>query len=177
MLALAIASLASLDACAAAPAAPAVNLVDDSGNRWALADQHKPVVLTFGFTHCADTCPATLAKLSRLVDGAGTPAEIAFVTVDPQRDTPVVMRRFVKKFETPRARIVGLTGTPEQIDAVESAYHVWAQKVPGNHKNGGYDIAHAAVLFFIDASGRTRSLHDDGDPDAVLARALREAAT
>jgi protein SCO1/2 len=163
--------------CGRAPAAPAFTLTDDRGQAWSLAAQRgTPVVLTFGFTHCADTCPATLAKLSRLAAASGRPIEIAFVTVDPQRDSVAAMHRFVRQFEREGVRIVGLTGTPAQIDAVETAYHVWAQRIPGKHRTRAYDVAHSAVVFFIDGGGGIASLHDDGDSDAVLSRALREAA-
>jgi protein SCO1/2 len=170
-----------LAGCARTPSAPPIRLTDGSGSPWSLdAQRGKAVVVNFGYTHCADTCPETLAKLAHLVDGLGVQArevEIAFVTVDPQRDTPQALHVFVRRFETPNARIVGLTGTPAQISAVENAYHVWAQRIPGKHRNGEYDVAHSAVIFFVDQSGRLSSLHDDGDPDAVLARALREAAS
>ncbi len=163
--------------CGHTAASPVFTLTDDRGQAWSLASQRgAPVVLTFGFTHCADTCPATLAKLARLAGGreAKTPVEIAFVTVDPQRDSVPAMHRFVTRFDAGSAHIVGLTGTPDQIDAVERAYHVWAQRIPGR-RTGTYDIAHSAVVYFIDRNGTTRSVHDDGDSDAVLAAALREA--
>jgi protein SCO1/2 len=163
-------------ACSRVPAAPSFTLTDDAGRPWSLSSQRgAPVVLTFGFTHCADTCPATLAKLARLAgSSAKTPVEIAFITVDPQRDTVTAMHRFVNRFNEAGAHVVGLTGTPDQIDAVERAYHVWAQRIPGR-QHGAYDIAHSAVVYFIDRSGVTRSVHDDDDSDAVLAAALREA--
>lgn len=164
--------------CGRAPSAPAFTLTDDGGQPWSLAAQRgTPVVLTFGFTHCPDTCPATLAKLARLGSGsdAKAPLEIAFVTVDPQRDSVTAMHQFVGRFGEGTVRVVGLTGTPDQIDAVERAYHVWAQRVPGRRRHGAYDVAHSAVIYFIDRNGTTRSVHDDDDSDAVLAAALREA--
>lgn len=156
-------------------------MTDDTGAAWTLSAQRgTPVVLFFGFTHCADTCPDTLARLAHLAGTAGShnpSVEIAFISVDPQRDTPPVLHRFVQRFATPRARIVGLTGSPEQIDAVETAYHAWAQRIPGKHEGGGYDYAHSDAIVFVDPAGRLQSLHDTGDSDAVLSRALREAAS
>jgi protein SCO1/2 len=165
--------------CSHGPAAPPFTLTDDAGQAWSLSDQRgSAVMLTFGFTHCADTCPATLAKLTHLAERQPSQnVEIAFITVDPQRDSVAAMRRFVDRFRSGSARVVGLTGSAEQIDAVERRYHVWAQRIPGNHRGGGYDVSHSAVVFFIDPSGVMRSLHDDDDSDAVLSRALREAAT
>lgn len=168
-------ALVGLAACS--PGMPAANVVltDDRGQTWSLAEQRgTPVVLTFGFTHCADTCPETLAKLAHLAekmqDAAKRP-EIVMVSVDPQRDTPAVLHAFVTRFPP---GVVGLTGTPAQIDAVKAAYHVWSQKVPGPHGRGNYDVAHSAVMFFIDAGGRVRGLGDDADSQASMARAMRE---
>lgn len=167
-----------LCSCGHKPAAPGFVLTDDAGRNWSLSSQRgAPVVLTFGFTHCADTCPATLAKLAKLAGGrhAASAAEIALVTVDPQRDSVSAMHRFVARFDAAGAHVVGLTGTQDQIDAVERAYHVWAQRIPGRRPDGAYDVAHSAVLYFIDRNGAIRSVHEDDDSDAVLTAALREA--
>lgn len=174
----ALAMLAPLLAgCAQGRSAPDFMLTDDNGQSWNLSAQHgKTVLLTFGFTHCVDTCPATLAKLARLSGAFGSRAkdiEIAFVTVDPQRDTPSALHRYLTRFDTDR--IVGLTGTLSQIETVENAYHVWAQKIPGKRGTGNYDEAHSAVIYFIDANGRIRSLHDDDDSSATLGNAMRAA--
>ena len=168
--------LAALAGCAAAgPRAPDFTLRDDGGRPWSLSAQRgKAVLLTFGFTHCADTCPATLAKLghlARALGPRGADLALVFVTVDPQRDTPPELHAFVGRFDGP---IVGLTGTSEQIDAVENAYHVWAQRIPCKHPSGGYDVAHSTAIYFIDRSGRIRDLREDDDPQAVLDRAARE---
>jgi protein SCO1/2 len=175
-----LAAVMALAACARGPQAPPINLTDDGGAPWTLSSQRgKAVIVYFGFTHCADTCPATLARLARLAGRSGTrdKVEIAFVTVDPQRDSPEALHRFVTRFESGPVRIVGLTGSPAQIDAVESAYHVWAQRVPGSHRHASYDVAHSDAVYFVDAAGRTSSIHDGGDSDAVLAAALHEALT
>jgi protein SCO1/2 len=174
----ALAAALLLWACGRTPSAPGFTLTDDAGHAWTLSSQRgTPVLLTFGFTHCADTCPAILAKLARLASGPGakTPVEIAFVTVDPARDSVTAMHRFVTRFGDANARVVGLTGTQDQIDAVERAYHVWAQRIPGRQPHAAYDVAHSAVVYFIDAHGTTRSVRDDDDSDAVLSTALREA--
>jgi protein SCO1 len=169
-----------LGACGRQWIAPDFRLTDDLGAAWRLADQHgKTVVLTFGFTHCADTCPATITKLTHLaarVHDRGSPLEIVLVTVDPQRDTPAALHRFLARFDGRAAQLTGLTGTPSQIDAVERAYHVWAQRVPGSNRSS-YDVAHSAAIYFIDPAGRIRALRGDDDPDAVLSAALREAAS
>jgi protein SCO1 len=162
--------------CARGNPAADFTLQSDESAPWSLSAQHgKAVVLTFGYTHCADTCPLTLAKLAKAKERLGPRAddvEIAFVTVDPQRDTPAALRAFLQKVG---GGFVGLTGTPQQIDTVEQAYHVWAQRVPGKHGGDDYDDAHASAIFFIDTRGNVSSLHDDSDSIEDLSRAAGNA--
>ncbi len=146
--------------------APDFTLTDDADRPWTLSDQHgKTVALFFGYTHCADTCPTTLAKLAKAIETLGNrsgDAEIAFVTVDPERDTPNVLRHYIARFSG--GKIVGLTGTTAQVRQVEHHYHVWAQKIPGVHKNvDDYDDAHSSSVYLIDRDGRERVVHDDDD--------------
>jgi protein SCO1 len=162
-------------ACSGAGRAPDFTLRDDSGHLWTLSQQQgKAVLLTFGFTHCADTCPATLAKLTRLVrtfPGGARKVEIAFVTVDPERDTVAAMHRFVARFVRPGGMLVGLTGTPDQIERVKAAYQVWSQPLGRRHRVD-YDVAHTAVIFLIDSRGRIRAVRNDDDSAHSLARAV-----
>jgi protein SCO1 len=162
-------------ACSGAGGAPDFTLRDDGGHFWELSQQHgKAVLLTFGFTHCTDTCPATLAKLIRLISslpGDAREVEIAFVTVDPARDTVPVMHRFVARFVQPGGVLVGLTGTPAQIERVKAAYQVWSQPVRRT-RTGDYDVAHTAVIFLIDPRGRIRAVRNDDDSARSLARAV-----
>jgi protein SCO1 len=166
-------SSALLSGCAQATA-PDFTLTSDNGTPWTLATQHgKAVALFFGFTHCSDTCPDTLAKLaaSLRADGAtAATAEIAFVTIDPQRDTPAAMHRYIQRF--PGAPIVGLTGTPAQIAAVEHGYHIWSQKLPAKNGSNDYDEAHSAFTFLIDRNGNERMIHNDDDSQSDFAADL-----
>lgn len=162
---------ALVTACGSAERAPDFTLRDDGGSAWSLAQQRgKVVLLTFGFTHCADTCPATVAKLAHLghlVPGGERTIEVAFVTVDPMRDTPAALHRFVGRFaQQGNATVVGLTGTPQQIQRVQAQYNVWSAAQP-------HGVAHSAVIFLIDASGRIRGIRDDEDSDSSLAGAVR----
>lgn len=165
---LASACLALGSAACSRDRAPDFRLRADDGALWQLSQQRgKAVLLTFGFTHCADTCPATMAKLARITRSLGARAsdiEVALVTVDPARDSPAVLHRFVDRFAEPgTGELVGLTGTPAQIARVEAAYHVWSQGLHG-------DIAHSSFVFLIDSSGRLRGIRDDDDPDRLLRR-------
>jgi protein SCO1/2 len=166
---------AMLAACGSSrPPAPDFSLTDDAGNAWTLSAQRgHPVLLTFGFTHCADTCPATLAKLARLahtkLGQRGKNLTIAMVTVDPRRDSPAVLHAFVSRFGRP---IAGLTGSPQQIRSVENAYHVWAQPLPPKRKTGDYDVVHSAAIYLIDSGGRIAGLLEDDDSEASMAHAV-----
>jgi protein SCO1/2 len=172
-------SCIALAACSAGSTAPDFTLHDERGNRWTLSQQRDTaVLLTFGFTHCADTCPATLGRLSgvaRSLGGRGRAVEIAFVTVDPARDQAVVLRKFLARCDTGAGRLVGLTGTPGQIAAVENAYHVWAQRAPG-HSQGAtdYEEAHSSVIFLIDRRSRIHTLRDPNDSQTSLEHAVAE---
>ncbi len=159
--------------------APAITLTDDLGQSWSLADQHgTTVAVFFGYTHCPDTCPLTLAKLTRAVAQQGANSanvEIAFVTVDPERDTPAVMHRYIAHYSG--AHIVGLTGTRSQVEQVERAYHVWAQRIPGKHAGiDDYDDAHSSVVYLIDRDGNQRVMHDDDDSLQAFTADIRTLA-
>lgn len=168
----AVIAFAVLAGCSRLPASPDFTLTDQTGKPWSLSEQRgTPVELFFGFTHCVDTCPQTLAKLARATTQAHSNAEIVFVTVDPERDSPPVLARFLGRFSG--TRIVGLTGTPQQISSVERRYHVYAQKLPGKPGSNDYDEAHIATVFLIDADGVQRKLADTSDDVSQLADDVR----
>ncbi|HUY41142.1 MAG TPA: SCO family protein [Candidatus Dormibacteraeota bacterium] len=155
--------------------APDFTLVDQAGRNWSLASQRgTSVALYFGYTHCLDECPLTVAKLARAIAAlpSGDRAEVVFVTVDPQRDTPRVLAAFVRRFRG--ATVVGLTGTHRALARVYAAYHVWEQRIPGRARRGGYAVAHASPVFLIDDRGMLRVLHDDGDARSAFVHDLRE---
>ena len=112
----------------------------------------KPTVLFFGFTFCPDVCPTTLSELQgwmAALDGDADKLNYAFVTVDPERDTPDVMRDYVWAFDK---RITPLTGSRKQIDAMIKAYRVYAKKVPLD--DGDYTMDHSAAVYLMDADNR-----------------------
>ncbi len=155
-------------------AAPNFTLTDQSSRPWSLSAQHgTSVALYFGYTHCPDDCPLILTKLSRSIAelGPGANAEIVFVTVDPARDTPPVLAAYLHRFHG--ARIVGLTGSRAALAKIYAAYHVWAQRIPGSRRGGGYKVAHASPVYLIDPSGRLRVVHDDSDARSAFTHDLR----
>jgi protein SCO1 len=139
------------------PAASAVGgpftLVDQNGRTVTERDfAGTPHLVFFGFTHCPDVCPTTLFQISEILGQTGErgrPLRALFVTVDPERDTPAVLKSYLASFDE---RIVGLTGAPESVQAVEKAYKAYARKVP--LKEGDYTMEHTAVVYLMDARGR-----------------------
>jgi protein SCO1/2 len=112
----------------------------------------KPFAVFFGFTHCPEVCPTTLSDISRTFDQLGSPAKdiaVLFITIDPERDTPAVMKDYVSNFTAP---IIGLTGTPDQIAAVAREYRVYYKKVPTS--DGSYTMDHTAVVYLMDRKGQ-----------------------
>ena len=115
----------------------------------AALDGH-PTLVFFGYTHCPDVCPATLAEISSVFKAMG-PAEASralFITVDPERDTPPVLKDYLQSFDP---RITALTGTPDQIRNVESEYKAYAKAIPD--KDGTYSMDHTAITYLMDKRG------------------------
>lgn len=165
----------ALDGTVVDQRAPNFTLIDQSGKPFTLAAQRgHEVVLFFGYTHCPDICPTTMAQLAAIIKHL-TPAErsalrVAFITVDPQRDTPAALGRYVRLFDP---SFYGLSGSEQQLDPVYAAYHVWHQKLPGDAATG-YLVAHGSTIYFIDASGQLRVLHDWNDTRTAIAHDLKE---
>ena len=110
----------------------------------------KPYALFFGFTHCPDVCPTTLARLVKLRRDAGGDSafNIVFVTVDPERDGPKEVGAYANAFGAP---IVGLTGSAEQIAKVEKQFGIYAKKVP---TGDDYTMDHTATVLLFDRTGQ-----------------------
>ncbi len=111
-----------------------------------------PFLVFFGFTHCPDICPTTLFDMSQMMKALGPDADrvgALFITVDPDRDTPKVLKDYLSNFD-PHLR--GLTGDQAQIDAAIREYRVYAKKVP--LENGDYTMDHTAIVYLMDKDGR-----------------------
>jgi protein SCO1/2 len=112
----------------------------------------KPFLVFFGFTNCPDICPTTLFEMSEVLNRLGSDAEKTaglFISIDPERDTPEKLKDYLSSFHP---RIFGLTGTTEQMVAIEKEYRVYAKKVP--LKDGDYTMDHTAVVYLMDKNGR-----------------------
>jgi protein SCO1/2 len=128
-------------------------LIDGNGRVVTDADlKGKPFLVFFGFTHCPEICPTTLFEVSEIFRRLGPDADKAaalFITVDPERDTPAVMKDYLANFD-PHLR--GLSGDPAAIQAVLKDYRVYAKKVPLD--GGGYTMDHTALVYLMDKQGR-----------------------
>ncbi|WP_265561828.1 SCO family protein [Sphingomicrobium arenosum] len=131
----------------------------------------RPKAVFFGFTHCPDICPTTLADLVRLRQqlGGEEAFEIVFISVDPQRDGPEEVGRYAELFGTD---IIGLTGSQPQLDKVMKQFGV-AAILGENDGSGNYDVNHTANVFLIDRQGRFQSTISPEESDEA-ARAKLE---
>lgn len=148
-------------------------LSDHNGKPRQLSDfRGKAVVLFFGFTHCPDVCPTTLAELAaarRSLGPDGERVQVLLVTVDPQRDTPQLLSRYVTAFHP---SFLGLTGSPQQIAEVAKEFKVIYQKVEGRLP-ADYSMDHSAGSYIFDPQGRLRLYVSYGQGAEVFAHDLR----
>jgi cytochrome oxidase Cu insertion factor (SCO1/SenC/PrrC family) len=156
------------------PVGGAFVLSDPAGRRVALADfRGKLVLLYFGYTTCPDVCPTDLAIIGqtlRDLGTAGNQVQPVYITLDPQRDTPAVLREYAAAFHP---RFVALTGTESAIRRVAADYKVFFEKVPLPGTKT-YVIDHTAYTFLLDREGRFVSLFPRGTPPGRMAVMLRE---
>jgi protein SCO1 len=127
----------------------------------------------FGYTHCPDVCPETMARLMQVLAKLGPDAKqvrILFITVDPARDTPKALHDYVDAFDADHAR--GLTGTDSQIEALAKRYRV-AYQMEKRDPSGNYDVTHSSAVYVFDAEGRARLLATDSDTPDQIAQDLR----
>jgi protein SCO1/2 len=151
----------------------ALSLPDINGNTRTLADfKGKVTVVFFGFTQCPDVCPTTLVELAQVKKSLGADGERlqgVFITVDPERDTPEVLKGYVTSFDP---SFIALRGTPEQTLATAKDFKVYFQKVEGKTP-GSYTIDHTAGSYVFDSTGRLRLFTRYGSGAEALASDLK----
>lgn len=134
----------------------------------------KPAMVFFGFTHCPDVCPTTLLETATWLAELGEEGETIqpfFITVDPERDTPEIMKAYVENFSD---RVTGITGDPDKVAKLAEAWHVYNKKVPLD--GGDYTMDHTASVFLVDSEGNFRGTIAFGEnSDAALAKLKRLA--
>lgn len=148
-------------------------LMDSQGQPFTRAGLKGRISLVyFGFTHCPDECPDTLAMLARAQRAAGLPRlQVLFVTIDPHRDTPAVLAQYLRRFDP---RFIGLTGDPAQIERLARDLGVATGAIP--LPGGGYTFEHTVAVFVFDARAREAAVLMPPFDASRLALALRRMA-
>ena len=151
-----------------------LNLTDHNGKPRTLADfRGKVVTVFFGFTHCPDVCPTTLAEMAQVVKELGPDGDkvqVLFVTVDPERDTPQVLKQYVPSFNP---TFLGLYGDLEATARATKEFKVYFQKQPAKVAGGSYNVDHGAGTFILDREGRLRLFAQYGQGPAALVHDIR----
>jgi protein SCO1 len=145
-------------------------LVDQNGKTVTDADlKGKWSLVYFGYTHCPDACPTALNDIAIALDELGPQRNAVrpvFVTVDPERDTPAVLKSYVTAFDAP---ILALSGTPEEIAQAAKGYRVYYAKHP--EAGGDYSMDHSSVIYVMDPEGRfTASFTQENSPEEIAER-------
>lgn len=152
------------------------DLIDHNGGQITQAAlEGQPSVLFFGFTHCPEICPTTLHDVAGWLDSAGDAGKdikAFFITVDPERDNPEIMKDYVTAFSD---RITGITGSPEKVDQILKNYRVFSRKV--RLGDGDYTMDHSATVILLDKNAEFVSTISFGEETDVAIRKLKNLAT
>lgn len=151
-----------------------IELVDQDGKPVTLLDAYrgKVMVVFFGFTQCPDVCPTTMAELAQVREKL-TPeqrdrVQVIMVSIDPQRDTPAVLKQYVHAFDP---SFVGLTGSDEQIAKVASSFKAYYKKV---ESGDSYTMEHSSGLYVLDTQGESRLLVKPNTPPEDIAADIQK---
>ena len=154
-------------------------LTDQTGIRRSQADfAGRPMLIYFGFTYCPDVCPTALDIMGGELDALQKRDAIAherlqpvFISVDPARDTPPVLRDYLAYFHP---RLSGLTGSQADIDAVKSAFKIYAARGAAEDENGNYNVDHSSFFYLMDENNRYLAHFDHAITPEILAEKLAE---
>ncbi len=152
------------------------------GQQWKLTDMNgqardqssfagKVQLVFFGFAQCPDVCPTSLSELAEVMKLLGPDADrvqVLLVTVDPERDTPEILRKYISSFDP---RFLGLTGTPEQVRLAASSFKAFYSKVP--RPGGDYTMDHSASFYLLDRKGEARVLLSNNAGAAAIAHDIK----
>ena len=150
-----------------------IPLKDVNGQQRSLKDfSGKVVAVFFGYTQCPDVCPTTLqefVEVKQALGGDGSKLQPVFISLDPERDTPQVLKAYLANFDE---SFVGLTGTPEELAAVAKDFKIFFKKVPGKTE-GTYTLDHSAGTYLFDTQGRLRVYERYGAGPQLLAQDVK----
>ncbi|TAM20673.1 MAG: SCO family protein [Candidimonas sp.] len=149
-------------------------MVDSSGALRTLADyKGKVLVVYFGYTHCPDVCPTSMAELAqamKLLKGDAQKVQVIMITVDPERDTGAIMASYVKAFNP---NFVGLTGSPDQLHKTAQSFKAYYAKASGGTPDT-YTMGHSAFFYILDQTGEARVLLDSNAAAKVIASDIQQ---
>lgn len=149
------------------------SIKDHNGQPRKLEDfRGKAVVVFFGYTHCPDVCPTTMSEMASVMQQLGPLADrvqVLFVTVDPERDTPELLSKYVPAFDP---RFLGLVGDKAETEKIAKDFRVFYQKVPGKEP-GSYTMDHTAGSYVFDPQGRIRLFVRHGQGAEPIAHDLK----
>lgn len=149
------------------------SLTSDEGHSVNAQDFKGRIVLVyFGYTHCPDVCPEAVARLMQVfakLEHSSRDVRVLFISVDPERDSPEALHSYVRAFDS--ERIIGLTGTPAQIEEVARRYRV-AYQQEQKRVSGSYEVMHSSAIYLFDAKGRARFMATSTDSAENIAHDL-----
>ncbi|MEJ1976697.1 MAG: SCO family protein [Acetobacteraceae bacterium] len=177
----------ALSAWATPPDAATANPGTDVGGPFSLTDMHGRAVtdatyrgrwllIYFGYAYCPDVCPTELQSISTALDQLGPDAAKVtplFITIDPARDTPSALAQYVRLFDD---RLVGLTGTADQVAAAARAFHVYYAKIPMPN-TAAYLMDHSSFVYLMGPDGKFRALLSPSDDPDDIARKVEANIT
>ena len=156
---------------------PTFELTDQNGDNVTENDFNQYKLILFGYTFCPDFCPTELNiianALQELTPSQKEQLDILFVSVDPQRDTPQQLKEYTSLFDQ---KVIGLTGSKDQIDQIKENFKVYSAEVPGSNKNGDdYLIDHSTFVYFLGPDNQLISLIRHGTSPELLAEILKKS--
>lgn len=134
----------------------------------------KPTLMFFGYTFCPDVCPTTLSEMKRVKTALGADAEqvqVVFVSVDGERDTPEVLKRYISNFDP---SFIGLQGDEATLRRIGKEYGLFYERREVEGTSAAYLIDHSSATYLLDAQGRLRLLYSYGTPPDVLASGVTQ---
>jgi protein SCO1/2 len=168
-----VAALRQVFGSNAAIVAPDFTLIDQNAQPFTLSElRGHPVAFFFGYTHCPDECPGTLQRLAKALRAPGVPRDIriAFITVDPSRDSPLVLKRYVRIFDP---NFIGLTGSSAALNRVYAGYHIPLRAAPAGRAQNAASIEHGTTIFYVGRDGAIKSYGHWDDTTLEIAESLR----
>lgn len=153
--------------------APDFTLTDQDGRQFSLSSlRGRPVALLFGYASCPDECPTALAHLARAVHTAGVPSDVRvlFVSIDPDRDTAPVLKRYLGAFDP---AFIGLRGAASSLDPILKNYHNFRRLAPPEKGGGAYSVEHGTAIYYIGRNGAIAGYGHMDDEIGTMANDLK----